>query len=107
MLKKILICFLIYQYLPSVNANEKSDQVIDFLKTACASGEKVEIEASGDGALSLGNKGLKGKLIFSKSDFRGISEGLNSENQAKNLENVRECMKPYINKIIDHIFGDL
>jgi hypothetical protein len=102
---KFLICVLIYLYLPSVNASENANQVIDFLKTACASGEKVVIKNEGDGSFSLKRGGIKGHISYSKSDFRGIAEGLSSTDQAKNLQSVRDCMNPHIKTIIDSMLS--
>lgn len=103
----IIVCTLFALCLPATAAdNNKVDQAIDFLKTACASGEKVEIKAEGDGGLSLTKRGAQGRVYFSKVDARGVAEGLSGEVQGKNLNGVRECMKPYITKILDAILSE-
>ena len=99
----LIVFFLISQ---TVSADQNSvHQAIDFLKTACAAGEKVEIKVEGDGGLSLIKKGVQGRIYFSETDARGIAEGLSGELQHKNLDSVRDCMRPYISRILDAILG--
>lgn len=89
-------------YLPFASAAEDGvARAIDFLKTACASGEKIDIKIDGDGALNLIGRSAKGGLHFSKAEARGIAEGLSSGAQRTNLVSVRECMQPHISRILD------
>ena len=88
-------------------ADSKSiNTAIDCLKTACVSGEHLEIKAEGDGGISFLKKGVQGKLYFSKKDARGVVDSLTDEAQRDNLQEQRECMRPYINRILDAILQD-
>ncbi|MGH8564530.1 MAG: hypothetical protein ACREXW_10765 [Gammaproteobacteria bacterium] len=87
-------------------ADSKSiNTAIDWLKTACVSGEHLEIKAEGDGGISFLKKGVQGKLYFSKKDARGVVDSLQGEFQRDNLQEQRECMQPYIDRILDAILG--
>lgn len=78
---------------------------IDFLKTACAAGETVEVSTSGSAGLSFIKKGATGEFSFKSEDARGIVNGLRDELQHQNLQNIRSCMEPHINKILNAILG--
>ncbi|MDD5034837.1 MAG: hypothetical protein PHE55_08780 [Methylococcaceae bacterium] len=102
---KIIITFLLLYTITATSEADSSnvETAIDFLKTACASGEIVEIKAEGDGGLSFLKKGVQGKLYFSKKDLRGVTEGLKGELQRDNVREQRECMRPYIDRILDSL----
>ena len=86
---------------PALATNDGVSRAIDFLKAACASGEKVEVKVDGDGGLNFLGRGAKGSLHFSKIEARGIAEGLSGEAQRANLAGVRDCMSPYITRVLD------
>ncbi|WP_147431106.1 hypothetical protein [Thiocapsa rosea] len=52
--------------------SDKIDIAIDFLKTACAAGNKLEIEGDIGGGISILKRGVTGKVHLSKSDARGV-----------------------------------
>lgn len=90
-----------------LGADSKSiNTAIDWLKTACVSGEHLEIKAEGDGGISFLKKGVQGKLYFSKKDARGVVDSLQGEVQRDNLQEQRECMQPYIDRLLDAILGN-
>jgi hypothetical protein len=89
----------------SVVATDSVDRAIDLLKTACASGSSVTIEAEADGNISLFAKGAKGKVKFSQKDARGVVDRLSSEHLRDDLKNQRECMRPHIHRLLDAILG--
>lgn len=71
---RIFILLLIGLVPPTdLAADSKSiDTAIEWLRTACVSGENLEIKAEGDGGISFLKKGVQGKLYFSKKDARGV-----------------------------------
>jgi hypothetical protein len=81
------------------------DKATDFLKTACAAGDSLSIKVEGDGGISLLKKGLKGRLHFSKKDARGVVENLPGQLQREDLKDLRDCMRPYIDRMLDAILG--
>jgi hypothetical protein len=88
-------------------ADSKSiNTAIEWLKTACVSGEDLEIKAEGNGGISFLKKGVQGRLYFSKKDARGVVHSLQGEVQRDNLQEQRECMQPYVDRILDAILGD-
>ena len=103
-LKVFLTFFFLYMFTAASEAvPSNTETAIDFLKTACASGEVVEIKAEGDGGLSFLKKGVQGSLYFSKKDLRGIVEGLKGELQRDNIHEQRECMRPHIDRVLDSL----
>ncbi|WFP52261.1 hypothetical protein PL263_09600 [Methylomonas sp. EFPC3] len=104
---RFLLFFLVCSCILPVNADDKVIQAIDFLKTSCASGDNLEIIAESDGRLSLEKQSTQGRIYLNKSEARGIAVGLNSEDQVNNLRDVRECMRPYIHRIVNYILGEL
>ncbi|MCP4054031.1 MAG: hypothetical protein GY739_13370 [Mesoflavibacter sp.] len=112
---KIFICYFFCIYFMFVNngcaqePKNKTKTAIDFLLTACvAKGEKVEVEAKGYAGLTLRHwkkAGLEGEVSFRKEELSGFVDQLNSISAAQATE-VRECMKPYIDKILNVILND-
>lgn len=86
-------------------ATDSVTKAIDFLKTACASGNSLTVEAEADGSIYLFARGAKGKFKFSRKDARGVVEGLTSEHLREDLKNQRDCMRPYVHQILDAILG--
>lgn len=98
----LLVLIFIGITLSSVAA-QTVDRAIEFLRTACAAGQRLDIRVEGDGGISLFKKGVAGKLHFSKEDARGVVESLSGQLQHDNLQDQRECMRPYITRILDAI----
>ena len=99
--------------LPTIAAEEngqKTQEAIEFLKSACASGDELEIVASGDGGISLMRKGklgsLEGSAKYKKSQLRGVISDLQGEMRIEENENIRKCMEPRIDRILDVILQD-
>ncbi|WP_103654441.1 hypothetical protein [Agarilytica rhodophyticola] len=104
-----LLIFLVAIFVSTGNAEEfdsgRIAGAIDFLKTACASGESIDVEASGGGGLSFIKKGASGSFNFRSEEARGIVNGLRDELQHENLQNIRACMEPHIDKILNRLLG--
>lgn len=73
---------------------------------ACVTGEKLEIEGSTDGGFALFKKGLSGEFRFSKTEVSGFVDTLNDQIKSEQADKIRECMKPYIGRILNIILGD-
>ncbi|NOZ52236.1 MAG: hypothetical protein GXP08_03680, partial [Gammaproteobacteria bacterium] len=97
-----LFCSSIYA---SEDDTNKASAAVDFLKTACASGEHVEIQGEASGGLSFIKKGVSGSFSFKSKDARGIVNGLRDELQHENLKSIRSCMEPHIDKILNALLG--
>lgn len=79
---------------------------VQFLRMACVTGEKLEIEGSTDGGFALFKKGLSGEFRFSKKEVSGFVDTLNDQIKSEQADKIRECMKPYTGKILNIILGD-
>ena len=83
------------------------DEAISFLKTACViSGEKLSIDAGVGGSLSikkLKNSGASVSIEFSREKIEGLTNEIN-RHSASQASEMRQCMKPYIDKILNIYF---
>lgn len=111
MLYVTLLAFLICTFVPVSASAQNSNKVniaIEFLKSACVSkGKKVEIEAKGKAGLTirqLKDAGVNAEVSFSEKEVEGLVTELN-EIEARQANEIRECMKPYIDKILNVILG--
>lgn len=92
---------------------ENVKQAIDVIVLFCvAGGEAFQLESRADieGGLALRRFGVTGSgdIRLSKSDARGLVEGLTNEMDAvagRQASEARACMKPYIDKILPLIMG--
>lgn len=76
---------------------------LDILKTVCVTGgSSLDIDVSADGGLMLKSAvaGVKGDVSISKRELEGFVDTASS-NAAHQASEMRECMKPYIEKIIE------
>jgi hypothetical protein len=98
MILRFFMSVLVVLVLPTAMAADSKSihTAIEWLRTACVSGENLEIKAEGDGGISFLKRGVQGKLYFSKKDARGVVDSLQGELQRDNLREQRECMQPYI-----------
>jgi len=82
------------------------DAAIEFLQTACVnkgSGSNFEVNGSIDASLKgLQSSLIQGKATYTKKEIQGLSASLN-EFSSKQASEARQCMQPYIMKIIDII----
>jgi hypothetical protein len=85
---------------------DRSQSAIQFLEKACASGEKVEIVGGGDGGISLFKKGVTGEFRFSQKEVHGFVDVLDDRIKSEQADKIRECMKPYVGKILTVILGN-
>lgn len=109
MYRTILLIFLFFTtFSLHAKEDENVDQAIEFLKVACVTGgEKVEINASGDAGITLKSwrkAGVKAQASIKKEEVQGLINDIN-ELSVGNASSVRECMKPYIDKILVIILG--
>ena len=108
MILRFFMSVLVVLVLPTAMAADSKSihTAIEWLRTACVSGENLEIKAEGDGGISFLKRGVQGKLYFSKKDARGVVDSLQGELQRDNLREQRECMQPYIDRLLDAILGN-
>jgi hypothetical protein len=82
----------------------KVQQAISFLQAACVTkGTSLDLKASGDGSLQVSKiltSGINGSVTLSKKELEGFADAA-SELSVKQASEMRECMKPYIDKIIN------
>jgi hypothetical protein len=79
------------------------EQAIAFLRSACVtSGSSLELKASGDGSLqvrSILGSGVKGSVTLTKKELEGFADAASALG-AQQASEMRNCMKPYIDKIL-------
>jgi hypothetical protein len=98
----------------SAETSPKVQDAIDAIVLLCvAGGTKVEITASGDveGGIALKRFGISGggDIKFSRTEVRGLVKGLQgamSKIAGQQASEARDCMKPYIDKILNKILGE-
>ncbi|ETW97367.1 MAG: hypothetical protein ETSY2_44765 [Candidatus Entotheonella gemina] len=105
----VIIVMLIKLFLiPTILGSEESDrakQAIEALRELCLVGDAFEITLKGDAGISLFKRGGKGEVIFTKENKRGVVDGLEHELKVQELENIRDCIEPRIDRIIETILG--
>ncbi|MUJ23710.1 hypothetical protein [Aliivibrio fischeri] len=102
---KSLIIMNVLVSMPVLGAGKTNEveQAIEFLKTACVtSGSELNISADAEGALSIKkikSSGISASVKVSHKQIEGFADAASklSANQASEM---RECMKPYIERII-------
>lgn len=102
----ITIAAVLWTSAAQANDSEKVDSAIQFLRMACVTGDKLEIEGSTDGGFALFKKGLGGEFRFSKTEVSGFVDTLNDQIKSEQADKIRECMKPYTGRILNIILGD-
>ncbi|API57200.1 hypothetical protein HFN62_30285 [Rhizobium leguminosarum] len=108
----ISIAALLLSAVVSAQAQELSrqqqiDEAKDLLTTACLSGTSFEFDANADGRLEIKSlkPGAGGKISVNvKKDPGGVGY-LNEEIRKGVDAEIRDCMKPYISRILDIISG--
>lgn len=79
------------------------DQAIAFLRAACVtSGSSLEVKAVGGGSIQLRSilgSGVKGEISLSKTEVEGFANAA-SQISAQQANEMRNCMKPHIDKIL-------
>ncbi|MEJ8846892.1 hypothetical protein [Variovorax rhizosphaerae] len=100
------ITLVLYSFFASIaHAQDatKVEQAIAFLRSACVtSGSTLEINGSGNGALQLRGtlpSGIQGSVQLSKREVEGLADAASQVSAAQATE-MRNCMKPYIDKIL-------
>ncbi|SEH07922.1 hypothetical protein [Candidatus Venteria ishoeyi] len=106
-MKKLLVLIIgIYCSTSSLAASEKKssgniDKAIEIIKIACVTGERLEINVSGDGDVSFLKKGISGKISFTKEEINGVLKGTNQSLRSEENADIRTCMQQYVPKILD------
>ncbi len=85
------------------NDEARVKTAIELIKVACASGEKIDIEITGDGGLSFLKKGVSGEVKFSKEEINGVVKGANQVIASEDNEKIRKCMQQYVPTILDRL----
>ena len=109
-----MVLIVIHSY--NANAQSEAENVQEAIKVitlfCLAGGEKYDLTTSGslEGGISFKNNGAKGKgdITFSKTEAKGIVDGLRQEMSkasAEQASEARKCMQPYIDRILDAILG--
>lgn len=101
--KLILICVLFCGPVIAQNNNSSVQQAISFLKSACVtSGSSLDITATSGGTFQLKSTqstGAQGSIILNKKELEGFADAA-SMVSAQQASEMRNCMKPYIDKIL-------
>jgi len=79
---------------------ERFKMAVDWMKTACVSGEHIDIKADGEGGLKLFKAGAEGGFSFSKTEIKGVITNANDQIRAEENSEIRQCMQPYIQTIL-------
>lgn len=90
----------------SAQDSDKIDNAIEWMKEACVTGKKLDIEAKAAGEVSVIKKGVGGSLSLSVREARGAVDILNDELKSEDNNDIRECMKPHIGTILKAILGN-
>ncbi len=88
--------------------DENVTKAIAFLKTACVtSGSSLEMEAGADGVTvkNLLKGEVSGQIKITKNELEGFADAA-SRLGAEQADRMRECMKPYIDKILGALLMD-
>ena len=105
-MKKLLTILILINI--NVYASSKIDQAIDFLQKGCVSkGYKTEIISNGKADFTIRNwqnMGIMGEVTFKSTEIEGLSATLD-EFSSKQASEIRKCMQPYIDKILNIILG--
>lgn len=110
----MLTCALSSCVASSISASTTSSQspqitqAIDFLKKACVTGgSSLDIRAAGDGSIILkriGMSGARGSVRVERKNLEGLADATSAIN-AKQASEMRQCMKPYIDRILNVILA--
>lgn len=86
-----------------VNKTEAAsfDDQMEFLRTVCVSGQKVDYKVDLSGGLTMLLRGAKGSASFSKESAQGINRALSGDHLAADLKSQRECMSKFGTRISD------
>lgn len=97
---------LLLFFLVSASAASRIDQAVETIRSLCLVGDGIDISIKGDASITLMRKGINGEIVFSKKNKKGIVEGLEGELLAKELENIRGCIEPRIDKILSLVLSE-
>ncbi|MCI5192520.1 MAG: hypothetical protein D3915_05255 [Candidatus Electrothrix sp. AU1_5] len=86
-----------------LNESTRINTAIDLIKVACATGEKLDIEVSGNGGVSFIKRGVSGKFNFTKEEINGVIKGTNQNLAKEENQNIRICMQQYVPAILEKL----
>jgi hypothetical protein len=88
--------------------DKKISQATQFLKEACVtSGSSLELKVTANGELQvrrLLGSGVEGSVTLTKKELQGFADSA-SALSAQQATEMRNCMKPYIDKILNVILS--
>ena len=84
-------------------SNEKSEEAVKLLRVLCLAGSDYELDVQGDGSVKIFKRAIKGSVVFSKKELAGVVDISTDENKLKELNEIRQCIKPHIGRILDSI----
>jgi hypothetical protein len=108
---KILLSFLFFVLnVSDVSAEdvEKADQAAKILISLCVSGGNISIRKS-ENSQNIRLEGNNEEIFYEEKNLTGLVEGINSaisDLAAEQANEARDCMKPYINRILSLMLGE-
>lgn len=109
-MKKLYRTLMAFVLLPhiSIASETKITQATHFLKDACVtSGSTFELKATGNGSFQvkrLLGTSIAGSVILTKKELQGFADAA-SALSAQQATEMRNCMKPHIDKILNAILN--
>lgn len=100
MSRHLLAAFVILNSALPALADNQAEQAVSALRALCLAGERYELKIEGQGSLLLLKKGAGGAVRYSETNTRGVVDGLQGQDQLRELENIRECIEPHIPSIL-------
>lgn len=85
-------------------AEGQADVAINAVRTLCLAGTGYEMVVDGDASITIFKKGINGKLSYSSRDLTGVVDVPENDKKLE-LNNIRECTSPHIEKIVSFILG--
>lgn len=104
-----VVTLVMLAVLPVSHADDKKiSQATQFLKDACVtSGSSLDLKVTANGELQvrrLLGSGVQGSVTLTKKELQGFADSA-SALSAQQATEMRNCMKPYIDKILNVILS--
>ena len=100
--RAILLSVFLFSFseISFASTNAEVEKATELLRSLCLAGSGYTVEIEGNGTLKIFKKSMDGTIKFSKKELNGVVDVSNNERK-KELDSIRECIKPSIEKIID------
>jgi len=99
------IAFCLWPYIANAQSADRVTQAVFVMQSACLARSELKIEAKGEGGILLLKKGAKVEGEYKETEIPSLLSKLQSEVGLMSEANqVRACMSPHIDKILDAIF---